>query len=68
MELDIPQIIAAYNGIRNGDWTVRYDPAESDPSMDPGRCISCGSCASVCPQSIAIPDIMGEMTEMLKGR
>jgi predicted aldo/keto reductase-like oxidoreductase len=68
MELDIPRIIAAYNGIKNGDWTVRYDPAEADPSLDPGRCVACGSCASICPQGIAIPDIMGEMAEMLKGR
>ncbi len=68
MELDIPRIIAAYNGIKNGDWTVRYDPAEADPSLDPGRCVACGSCASICPQGIAIPDIMSEMTEMLKGR
>ncbi len=67
MELDIPKIIATYNGVKNGDWTIRYNPAEEDPSLDPGRCISCGSCASVCPQNIAIPDIMAETAAMLTG-
>ena len=67
MELEIPKIIATYNGVKNGDWTIRYNPAEEDPSLDPGRCISCGSCASVCPQNIAIPDIMAETVAMLTG-
>ncbi|MBR2123074.1 MAG: aldo/keto reductase [Lachnospiraceae bacterium] len=67
MELEIPKIIATYNGVKNGDWTIRYNPAEEDPSLDPGRCISCGSCASVCPQNIAIPDIMAETAAMLTG-
>ena len=67
MELDIPKIIATYNGVKNGDWTIRYNPAEEDPSLDPGRCISCGACASVCPQNIAIPDIMAETAAMLTG-
>ena len=56
MELNIPGIIAAYNGVRNGDRMARYNPSEADPSMDPGRCIGCGGCASICPQNIAILD------------
>lgn len=65
MELNIPGIIAAYNGVRNGDRMARYNPSEADPSMDPGRCIGCGGCASICPQNIAIPEIMPEFAGML---
>ena len=64
-ELEIPKIIAAYNGVKNGDFMARYDPDTADPSMDPRRCVACGSCADICPQGIAIPDIMKEFSEML---
>ena len=66
MELDIPKIIAAYNGMKNGDFMARYDPDTADPSMDPRRCVGCGSCAAICPQGIKIPAIMAEFAEMLK--
>ena len=65
MELDIPRIIAACNGVRNGDHMARYDPDEAGPSLDPRRCIGCGACASICPQNIAIPDIMKESAALL---
>ena len=55
MELDIPRMIAAYNGLKNGDHMAGYQPDETQPSMDPRRCIGCGSCASICPQNIRIP-------------
>lgn len=67
MELEIPRIIAAYNGLKNGDNMARYDPDKADPSLDPRRCVGCGACASICPQNISIPDIMREFAEMLKG-
>ena len=65
MELEIPRMIAAYNGLKNGDHMAKYNPAGAEPSLDPGRCIGCGSCASICPQNIAIPDIMRELADML---
>ena len=65
MELEIPRIIAAYNGVKNGDHMAHYNPDEADPSLDPRRCISCGACASICPQNITIPDIMTEFAAML---
>jgi len=65
-ELEIPKIIAAYNGVKNGDQMARYSLADCDPSMDPTRCIGCGACAGICPQNIAIPDIMSEFAEMLQ--
>ena len=65
MELEIPKIIAVYNGLKNGDLMARYDP-KADPAMDPGRCVGCGSCAGICPQRIDIPAIMAEFADMLK--
>ncbi|MBR2262755.1 MAG: aldo/keto reductase [Firmicutes bacterium] len=66
MELEIPKIIAAYNGVKNGDHMARYDLDAADPSMDPRRCIGCGACAGICPQNIDIPGIMVDFPELLK--
>ena len=66
MNLEIPKIIAAYNGVKNGDHMARYDLDAADSSMDPRRCIGCGACAGICPQNINIPQIMAEFPDMLK--
>ena len=66
MELEIPKIISAYNGVKNGDHMARYDLDSADSSMDPRRCVGCGACAAICPQGIDIPSIMAEFPEMLK--
>ena len=68
MELEIPKIIAAYNGVKNGDHMAWYNPAEKGASMDPARCVGCGSCKAICPQHIDIPEIMREFAEMMKNR
>ncbi len=68
MELEIPKIIAAYNGVKNGDHMAWYNPAEKGTSMDPARCAGCGSCRAICPQHIDIPEIMREFTEMMRNR
>ena len=65
MELDIPKIIAAYNGVKNGDFMARYDPDAAGPAMDPRRCVGCGACASICPQNINTPEIMAEFAGLL---
>ncbi len=65
MELEIPRIIAAYNGVKNGDHMSRYDPDKADPALDPRRCIGCGACMAICPQNIKIPEIMTDFAEML---
>ena len=65
MELEIPKIIAKYNGVKNGDHMARYDLDTADPSMDPRRCIGCGACTGICPQNIDIPGIMAEFPGML---
>ena len=66
MELDIPRIIAAYNGMKNGDFMSRYDPDTAGEALDPRRCVGCGACSAICPQGIQIPAVMAEFTEMLK--
>ena len=57
-ELEIPKIIAAYNGVKNGDFMARYDMDAEGGAMDPRRCIGCAACSAVCPQGIDIPAIM----------
>ncbi len=66
MELNIPAIIAAYNGVKNGDLMARYDLDTAGESMDPRRCVGCGACAAICPQGIDIPAVMQELPELLK--
>ena len=66
MELDIPKIIAAFNGVKNGDFMSRYEPDRADSAMDPRRCVGCGACASICPQGIDIPAVMKEFPGLLK--
>ena len=66
MDLDIPKIIAACNGVKNGDFMARYDPNTAGSAMDPRRCVGCGACASICPQGIQVPAVMAEFAELLK--
>lgn len=65
-ELDIPQIIAAYNAVKNGDFMARYDMDAAERAMDPRRCIGCAACAAVCPQGIDIPAIMADFPQLLQ--
>lgn len=66
-ELEIPRIIAAYNGVKNGDFMARYDMDAEGSAMDPRRCIGCAACSAVCPQGIDIPAILAELPkEMAK--
>ena len=68
MGLEIPKIISAYNGVKNGENSAWYNPAEKGEAMDPARCIGCGNCTSICPQNIGVPGIMEEFASMLKER
>jgi predicted aldo/keto reductase-like oxidoreductase len=65
MGLEIPRIIAAYNGVKNGDFMARYDLDTEGDAMDPRRCVTCGECAAICPQGIDAPTIMGALPEMM---
>ena len=66
MELEIPKIIAAYNGVKNGDFMARYDLDKAGEAMDARRCVGCGACAGICPQGIAVPEIMEELPQLMK--
>ncbi len=66
--LEIPKIIAAYNGVKNGDHMAWYNPADKGEAMDPARCIGCGNCTSICPQNIAVPEIMKDFSGMMQNR
>ena len=68
MALDIPKIIAAYNGVKNGDFMARYDPDRAGEALDPRRCVGCGACAAVCPQGIKIPELMEDCGKLLTAR
>ena len=68
MGLEIPKIISAYNGVKNGENSAWYNPAEKGEAMNPARCIGCGNCTSICPQNIGVPGIMEEFASMLKER
>lgn len=67
MELNIPELIAAYNEMRiapaiNLAMRIEALPKEKRPSA----CIGCGKCERICPQNIAVPKAMKDFTEALK--
>lgn len=60
--LNIPYLISLYNETVYSGGTIitRRGIAALDASTHPAACIGCGACAEVCPQGIAIPDMMRE--------
>lgn len=68
MSLDIPHLISAYNeGMVSGKGEFQMTMAAHHLSEDqqPSNCIGCGSCASVCPQQIQIPDVMSAFADAM---
>ncbi len=66
MGLDIPMLIHAYNDLKfAGGMTVamQFDALPEDKR--PSACIACGACAAVCPQSIAIPEVLADLADRL---
>ncbi|MBQ9773081.1 MAG: aldo/keto reductase [Clostridia bacterium] len=63
--LNIPYLISLYNETVYSGGTVitRRGIAALSKAHHPAACIGCGACAEVCPQSIAIPDMMRECAE-----
>ncbi len=64
-KLNIPYLISLYNETvySGGTIVTRRGIAALDESRHPASCIGCGACAEVCPQGIAIPDMMRECAE-----
>ena len=65
-ELEIPKLITAYNGVKNGDFMAGFPLDAAESAMDPRRCVGCGACAAVCPQGIDIPSIMADLPALLR--
>jgi predicted aldo/keto reductase-like oxidoreductase len=70
-KLDIPKLISMYNEAKGAD---RFTWMQLGFTLDamkenelPAACSSCGACARLCPQEIAIPGIMKKFTELIKG-
>ncbi|MCQ2354770.1 MAG: aldo/keto reductase [Clostridia bacterium] len=66
-ELDIPGLLADYNEYKlSTDLSDLRGILKLPPEKRPESCIGCGACASVCPQGIAIPDVMAELCTVLR--
>lgn len=66
-ELDIPMLMHAYNETQTGGgFTVSMQLDALPEDKLPTACIGCGSCESVCPQGIRIPEIMQKLAEVRK--
>ena len=68
MELDIPELISRYNEdvISGGGFMARMYMESIPENRRPSACIGCKSCEAVCPQGIAISEMMSDFTERLK--
>ena len=65
VQLDIPELIAAYNETKIYKSINISMFLESLPEDKlPGACIGCGACAAICPQQINVPEVMNEFGEM----
>ena len=61
-ELDIPALIAEYNDMKVQMSFTPVMRLESLPAEKmPHACLQCGACMHVCPQGIAIPDILADL-------
>ncbi len=68
MQLDIPRIIELYNEHIYSDGGFIAPMALEAFAADklPSACIGCKSCEEVCPQNIAISDMMSDFAEKVK--
>ncbi len=67
MGLDIPTFIAAYNDLRfaKAGFTVGMMIDSLPEEQKPSACLGCGACAAACPQSIAIPQAIADLNDLL---
>lgn len=59
--LDIPRWMNLYNELSLTHDKAVWEKAMED-EVNPTVCIGCGQCTSHCPQSIAVPEIMGKLS------
>ncbi len=67
-QIDIPRMLALYNDQVLGgtklwipDWMLETVP----PEKQPGSCLGCRSCETVCPQEIKISEVMARFAESI---
>lgn len=64
MELNIPILISTYNDMKLGGGFTPVMYLEKLPEEKrPSACIGCGACQAVCPQNIAIPEILKDLAD-----
>lgn len=65
-EIDIPLMISLYNEamVTGADWRQMMALNAIPKEKWPGACVECGSCQSVCPQSLNIPQIMKDLAKL----
>lgn len=66
-QIDIPLMISLYNEamVTGADWRQMMALNAIDKSCWPQACVGCGTCESVCPQSLKIPEIMQKLIKLL---
>ena len=67
-ELDIPRLLYLYNEFKftDGGFIAKLAISAMAENKQPSACIACGKCAELCPQMIAVPDVLEEFSEKLK--
>lgn len=65
--LDIPKLLELYNDFTfsGGGFLAPMYVATLPPEKRPDACLSCGSCAAVCPQQIKIPETLAQLAASL---
>ena len=64
--IDIPAMIEVYNDFTLSSNPFALMPISRQPAgKTPADCVDCGTCESLCPQSIMISDIMESLTASL---
>lgn len=66
-EIDIPLMISLYNEamVTGADWRQSMALNAIPKEKWPQECLECGSCVSVCPQNIEIPNVLKELVKLL---
>ena len=68
MGLDIPALLDLYNEQKfsGGSILVRRTINRFSEDKRPSACLQCRACEGVCPQRIAISEVLADFTERLK--
>ena len=65
MELDIPTILGILNA-NQSFWKAAEKIRALPEQNQPGSCVGCGHCASVCPEHVDVPGCMLRLTGLLR--